>query len=281
MNPELNDNTDKDLSKQLPPTPTTEARPEDVYTEPELFEPSTAQNQPIAPPAQQSVSPNPVIPPQDQGKGKTLAIIGIIFAILPFQLIGLVLSIIAKVKARKGTTANTLAIVGIVLNVVFGFIVAGIIIAITLTAYVGLTEETKKMQGEVSVRQESLNNDKVTLAKQAAITARKIAEAHNALEGFYPKTIVQLQSVTPIEIISSKALTMKPADPSIVEYAICSGGESFRIGYWNYLEDRIAYDTEDEDAGSMNTQDCVAVAQILNINDAEENNEPNRGSYPL
>ena len=282
MNPELNDSQDKDLSKQLPPNPTTEARTEDTYTEPEIaIEPlAVVDSAPVTNPqsAQTSTQPSPM----QSDSGKTLAIIGLVLAFFPLQLIGLVLSIIAKVKAAKGSSVNTLAIVGIVLNTLFGLISLGIMAAFVLAVYSGVTERVEDTRDQAVTHEETQNSQQdESLAVSAVISAQKIAEAHNALEGFYPKTVVQLQSITPIEIVSTKALTAKPQNPSIVEYAICDNGESFRIGYWSNIDDRVVYDTEDQETSPTDAQDCTVVAQILNTKAAEEGKESNRGYYPL
>lgn len=276
MNPELNDDRDKDMSKQLPPTPTTEARPEDIYTEPETVEAPEPQNDepttPTSTPLQQS---------QDQDSGKTLAIIGIVFAILPLQLIGLVLSIISKIKAKKGSSVNTIAVIGIVLNLVFGLVSIGIFSAIVLTAFNGINELTQEQSQVAEQRETSVIRNKTATAQMAVISAQKIAEAHNAHEGAYPKTTDELQGVTPIEIVSTKAMTEEPANPSIVEYAICDEGASFRIGYWNYNEQRVAYDTEENSVGSEDADTCIVVAQLTATKDADEVAEPRSGALPL
>ncbi|MBI3889322.1 hypothetical protein HY312_01950 [Candidatus Saccharibacteria bacterium] len=278
MNPELNDDRDKDMSKQLPPTPTTEARPEDVYTEPETVEAPEPQNDE---PATPMITPSQEPKGQDQDSGKTLAIIGIVFAILPLQLIGLILSIIAKIKAKKGSSVNTIAVVGIVLNIVFGLISIGIFSAIVLTAFNGINELTQEQSQVAEQRETSAIRNKTATAQMAVISAQKIAEAHNALEGAYPKTTDELQGVTPIEIVSTKAMTEEPTNPSIVEYAICDEGASFRIGYWNYNEQRVAYDTEEDSAGSEDADTCIVVAQLTATKDAAEAAEPRSGALPL
>jgi hypothetical protein len=50
--------------------------------------------------------------------GKTLGIVGLVFAFL-FPLLGLILSIVAKVQSRGAGAKNTPATVGIVLSIIF------------------------------------------------------------------------------------------------------------------------------------------------------------------
>lgn len=108
------------------------------------------QEQPAAQPTDQpnpqstspSVSPEtaPAGPAAQAGDnpGQVLAIIGLVLAFLPLQLVGLILSIIAKIKARKGTSANTISLIGIILNAVLGVIGAVVTVTLLLVALSGI-----------------------------------------------------------------------------------------------------------------------------------------------
>ena len=67
--------------------------------------------------------------------GKTLGIVGLIFAFV-MPLLGLILSIVAKVQSRGAGAKNTPATVGIVLSIIImvGYILIAILIVGGLTA---------------------------------------------------------------------------------------------------------------------------------------------------
>ena len=58
--------------------------------------------------------------------GKTLAIVGLVFALF-MPLVGLALSIIAYFQSKKAGVKNTIAIVGIIVNVIFNLLIISII----------------------------------------------------------------------------------------------------------------------------------------------------------
>ncbi|GEB46677.1 hypothetical protein [Microbacterium testaceum] len=63
--------------------------------------------------------------------GKTLGIIGLIVA-FPFNLIGLIISIVALVQSKKAGYKNTPALIGIIVGAVL--VVVGIVVAIILVS---------------------------------------------------------------------------------------------------------------------------------------------------
>jgi uncharacterized iron-regulated membrane protein len=67
--------------------------------------------------------------------GKTLAIIGIIAPFIGLALVGLILAIIANSKSKKAGFKNTLAKIGIIINIVFIFIA---FIAVTISIFVAV-----------------------------------------------------------------------------------------------------------------------------------------------
>ena len=68
-------------------------------------------------------APAPSVP------GKTLGIVGLVLAFL-FPLLGLILSIVARVQSKNAGVKNTPATVGIVLSIIF--LVVGAIVAIAV-----------------------------------------------------------------------------------------------------------------------------------------------------
>jgi len=65
---------------------------------------------------------SPAVPPTAaapvSSPGKTLGIVGLVFAFL-FPVLGLILSIVAKVQSRGAGVKNTPSTVGIVLSIIF------------------------------------------------------------------------------------------------------------------------------------------------------------------
>lgn len=261
MNPELDDQQNKDTSSQLPADPT-QARPEETYSEPELSDQPNEEQ--IQPAPRHTIRPTSVSD-DNPTKGKTLAIAGLVLAFLPLQLIGLVLSIAAKVKATKGSSVSTLALVGIVLNIVFGLITITIAAAVIISAYNGVHEIMKTSSANADVREKADQLEtEITKASAAEAGAAKIAFAYYATQGVYATSAAQLQTVTPLEIVSAEPLMDKPANPSIVEYAVCNKGSAFRIGFWDYIENDISYKLYPEKDAPSEEPECTVVSQILN-----------------
>ena len=63
-------------------------------------------------------TPAPAAAAPAAAPGKTLGIVGLVFAFL-FPLLGLILSIVAKVQSRGAGIKNTPATVGIILSIIF------------------------------------------------------------------------------------------------------------------------------------------------------------------
>ncbi len=76
-------------------------------------------------------APAPGPAPAPSVPGKTLGIVGLVLAFLA-PVIGLILSIVAKVQSKNAGVKNTPATVGIVLSIIF--IVLGLILLIALPA---------------------------------------------------------------------------------------------------------------------------------------------------
>ncbi len=88
---------------------------------------------------QQPVQPSQ---PAAAKPGKALSIVGFIMAFVGLGLVGLILSIISVIKAKKAGLKNGLAIAGIILNSL-SIIVASILISFTLIAYNGVTAKAQ------------------------------------------------------------------------------------------------------------------------------------------
>lgn len=150
---------------------------------------------PTQPPQQVSAPITQTLPQAESSAnpGKGLAIAGIVLAFLPLQLIGLILSIIAVIKARAGSSAKIMAIVGIVLNIVIGTVSALIGGVILLAAYNGIQNRatadafvTAVQENDVN-RATSLLKDPTDQRAKEFITgfAGKIGTSHTILDTVY------------------------------------------------------------------------------------------------
>lgn len=75
-------------------------------------------------------SPAPAAQPAgDSYPGKTMGIIALILAILPFQLIGLILGIVALTQSKKAGRKNGFAVAAIIISIVLGLIILGFVVA--------------------------------------------------------------------------------------------------------------------------------------------------------
>jgi len=176
-----------------------------------------------------SVPPAPPFQPEPLAQsapasqpGKGLAIAGIVLAFCMLQLIGLILSIVAKHKALKPSSANTLATIGIILNAVFGFfIVGGIILSIVIVATAGVQAKAKDAEAKASAQ------SVVTLVSDYTVAQRAL-----------PTSSSELQLAAGTKLVD---LSTQPASPSDVEYAICNSGTIARFGYWSYSTGGVVY----------------------------------------
>jgi hypothetical protein len=86
---------------------------------------------------------NPAVPPAAaapvSAPGKTLGIVGLVFAFL-IPLLGLILSIVAKVQSRGAGVKNTPSTVGIVLSIIFmvGYVL--IVVAVFGSLFAGCAQ---------------------------------------------------------------------------------------------------------------------------------------------
>ena len=75
-------------------------------------------------------APAPAAPAPASAPGKTLGIVGLVFAFV-FALLGLILSIAAKVQSNRAGVKNTPATAGIVVSIIVlvGYVIIGIALA--------------------------------------------------------------------------------------------------------------------------------------------------------
>jgi len=194
--------------------------------QPEQNLPPAPQQQPLPPvPAQ---PPFPPQTPHQQAEeplpGKTLGILGFIFAFVFLSGVGLVLSIISLVKAKRAGRNNGLAIAGIVLNIFSTIFVIGLFAAITVVSYNGVAARAN-----------------TSSARAAASTVFKYAEAFNADTMQYPTSYSAISSAVGSSVTQTKTVfTTEPSTPQTVEFYTC-GTFGNKIGYWNYEESTVTY----------------------------------------
>jgi hypothetical protein len=170
---------------------------------------------------------------------KTLAIVGLIMAFVGLQLVGLIISIIAKRKAVKPSSTNTIALIGIILNAVFIVVGFVVLLAVTLTAYSGITAKANTAVSQTS-------------EKSLAASVNAYISANNKL----PTTASELTLESSVKLGS--VATMPPS-PSYAEYAYCAGGSIARLGYWDYSKNAPVYTYADSTGGSTSSTDCIVV----------------------
>tara|TARA_Y100001949_G_scaffold17847_1_gene12687 strand:+ start:390 stop:1028 length:639 start_codon:yes stop_codon:yes gene_type:complete len=182
---------------------------------------------PPTPPAQ--ADPTPVAPPTaptTEDPGKTLGIIGLVFAFVGLQLIGLILSIIGHSKSKKAGHKNTVALVGIIINAIFvaiAVIMIPLFILISLASYQGINERAS-----------------TTAANAAAASVAKEAELFGITTGEYPLTSNDIAEEVPEVTFTSTPLVAAPEDPATVEFQACSD-DGNKIGYWDYEYSVVRY----------------------------------------
>lgn len=186
--------------------PETQAQPEAAPATVEQPQATPQPPQPQQPVFTQPQVAQPLQPAHDPGK--VFSILGLVFAFIALQLPGLILSIIGLKKSKKAGFPTTLAVVGIILNILFMVITLGVIAAITMAAYNGVQQRA----AESGVR---------TTANSILLHT----EAYNAENNSYP-TVDQLRSATGTAALNDEekaALkdTATPADKEI-GYQTCT-----------------------------------------------------------
>ena len=140
---------------------------------------------------------NQTVVPTADDPGKTLGIIGLVFAFVGLQLIGLILSIIGHNKSRAAGFKNGLAVAGIWANsIIIGLsvlIAVPIFIIITMAASTGITLKANTSQAQTN-----------------AMTTQKYAEAYSTLSNHYPDTTAAFRT-------GSGSLTSLPSAISLVD----------------------------------------------------------------
>jgi hypothetical protein len=192
--------------------------------------------QPVTPPAPQ---PEPQPQPQQQPNqqpvnqtdpGKTLGIVGFIFAFVGLQVFGLILSILGFTKSKKAGIKNSLALAGIIVNSVFLLlaIAVSLLFIVTLVSYGGISDRAN-----------------ASSAQSAAASTVRWTELHSIDANGYPKSFMELENSDRVPTTSTvqpsaTPLTSEPTYPDTIEFNVC-GDEGNKIGYWNYTENQVAY----------------------------------------
>lgn len=128
---------------------------------------------------------------------KTLAIIGLVLAFI-VPLIGLIFSIVAKVKSKKSGFKNPIATIGIILNGVFSLvIILGIALLIVFGVFIFNTA--------------SKANDRDKQRKEDIIYIGKNLQTYVSENGYFPETLSEISSVSGFDV-------SKLSDPSGMSY---------------------------------------------------------------
>lgn len=199
-----------------------------------------------APPVQQAYQAQPVDNP-----GKGLGIAGFILAFF-FPFIGLPLSIVGFVKSKKAGVSNGLAFAGIILNSVF--IVVGIfLILITVAAYMGIQERSNTVTAATTA------SNVVKMAEMyAAERGGEYDEANQLISG-YPKAFSDVSSMLEDTTLATAPMTSTPATANVIEFYACGDQTGNKVGYWDYTENKVAYEYAGE--ASESSTDCTLATQ--------------------
>lgn len=194
-------------------------------TNPQPYAPTPPAPQP-APQAAPQPTPQPA--PQASKPGKTIGIVGFIFAFIWLHIPGLILSIISFNKAKRAGIGNGLALAGIILNslgILVSLIVVPMVISTTLVSY-----------NAVSLRAST------AASKATASTAIEQSKLYYSSNGTYPTTLEAIASAE--SLADAKAspvmITSEPATVSTIEFQHC-GSDGNKVGYWNYEDKEVIY----------------------------------------
>lgn len=194
-------------------------QPQPQYQPQPEFTPPTPPAQPQYPQPEQ---PQTTVPSTDPGK--TLGIVGFVFAFIFLHAIGLPLSIAGYVKSKKAGFSNPLALAGIILNSIFLVLLVPFILlgAITAISYSGITDRA--------------NN---STSQSSAATVVKWTELYNADNGTYPTRFADLENTSDITN-SPTPFLFSPSSPNVVEFYSC-GNVGNKVGYYDYDKQEVEY----------------------------------------
>lgn len=188
-------------------------------------------------PTQQPIEPQPQYQPQPAPQinqtqptqptttpGKVMGIVGFILAFVGLGLIGLILSIIATMKAKKAGIKNRLAFAGIILNAVSMIVttIIAILFSLTLVSFNGVTTKAN-----------------TSLNRSNASTVANAADAYYAENYTYPAlgNLDDSFVTIPSNIIVTSAAPSS-ANPSKITYI--SEDSGYCIQYWDGTNNSIA-----------------------------------------
>lgn len=170
--------------------------------------------------------------------GKTLGIVGFVFAFVGLSLFGVILSAIGYHKSKVAGFKNGLALAGIWINAIFLLLIIPILAMITIISYTGVTARAN-----------------TSYAESTAFSVQTTAEVYQADKGYYPDEISDfisgdMLSPLPLGVTvlnRSQELNESNGRTSILyqytgEFGNATGG---RIGYWdfatNYISNNVIY----------------------------------------
>ncbi|HEY0965551.1 MAG TPA: DUF4190 domain-containing protein [Candidatus Saccharimonadales bacterium] len=164
--------------------------------------------------------------PIGEDPGKSLAIAGIVLAFF-MQLVGLILSIVAKKKSKAAGFDGRLATIGIILNIVL--LVLSLLITITILSLIFLT--TAKTIQERS---------KTGEAQSAAITVVKKAELYYTEKNTYPTSLADFETVEDASLDKYKAsISGSPITSVSDKVAVYTcGSDGIKTEYWDSVSDQ-------------------------------------------
>ncbi|MEI6228413.1 MAG: hypothetical protein WCP11_00060 [Candidatus Saccharibacteria bacterium] len=194
----------------------------------------------------QPVQKNTVQKPQQNGQegamkqnmkstddpGRTLGIVGFVFAFIGLSIIGIILSAVGYHKSKTAGFKNGLALAGIWLNATF-LIIIPILAAITIVSYAGVTARANASRAESN-----------------ALSVQTTAEAYRADKGNYPDETSDFTSgsiLIPLPSGVTVLSRLQGLDKSngttstryqyTGEFGNATGG---KIEYWDFTTDNIS-----------------------------------------
>lgn len=211
--------------------------------------------QSVRQPPEYQQTTQPLASPEDPGKG--LAIAGIILAFF-FSGLGLILSIIARSKSSKAGVKNTLATVGIWLNIASIVLMTLLIALIIFIAIPSLQRHQQELQrddplgtqievkpgDELYEGMKELERTEATFnAKNNAQQIKTRAEAYFTKSGSYPASISDFanypESTIPSAAEKHVAHTAPSASTGTAAYYQYCSSASAQVLYFNHTENKV------------------------------------------
>lgn len=225
------------------------------------------------PPQPVNQAPSQAYPPQQgyapvEHPGRTLSIIGLVFAFVGLAPIGLVLSIVGLVQSKKSGNADILATLGLIFNILAIVVVGGIIALLTYVAY------SNVQTGALDTKRSSDATSIVDAADYFATTSDTGRYPQITKDGYLADMATVADTIQLDASVTDKISASHPSSSNkeILYLSYCGGEDAatatgFEVEYWSEQYRAAEYKsvgTGCESSSLQDGSDSPATTELFN-----------------